>query len=82
MSYFEEGDTVPPPFNLFPTPKTFIKLLQCKSKRSTMSVMVKTEMNIIEFSFKLSYSNEQYFVEKIKRKSTIATRRYYEATDS
>ena len=24
MSYFEDGATVPPPFNVVPTPKTFV----------------------------------------------------------
>lgn len=37
MSYFEDGSTVPPPFNLFPT----IKLLNFgRKKRSTKSFIV------------------------------------------
>jgi len=41
MSYFEDGDTVPPPFNMIPTNKTFQKLLKCGgSDRSTKSFIV------------------------------------------
>lgn len=41
MSYFEDGDTVPPPFNMVPTGKTFTKILKCgKSGRATRSVIV------------------------------------------
>ncbi|KAJ9594804.1 hypothetical protein L9F63_013896, partial [Diploptera punctata] len=32
MSYFEEGDTVPPPFNLIPTTKSFCKSLGCRKQ--------------------------------------------------
>ena len=30
ISYFEEGSTVPPPFNMIPSPKSFLKFLKCK----------------------------------------------------
>jgi len=41
MSYFEDGDTVPPPFNMIPTNKTFQKLFKCGgSDRSTKSFIV------------------------------------------
>lgn len=41
MSYFEEGDTVPPPFNMIPTSKTFNKVLACgKEGRATRSIIV------------------------------------------
>jgi transient receptor potential cation channel subfamily C len=30
ISYFEPGSTVPPPFNLIPTPKSILKILTCK----------------------------------------------------
>lgn len=41
MSYFEDGDTVPPPFNMIPTNKTFQKLFKCGSSgRSTQSFKV------------------------------------------
>ncbi|XP_023318288.1 transient receptor potential protein [Trichogramma pretiosum] len=29
MSYFEDGDTVPPPFNMIPTAKTFQRIVKC-----------------------------------------------------
>ncbi|CAL7952124.1 unnamed protein product [Xylocopa violacea] len=40
MSYFEDGDTVPPPFNMVPTPKTFNKILKCgNTGRQTRSLI-------------------------------------------
>ncbi|XP_058063858.1 transient receptor potential protein isoform X2 [Anopheles bellator] len=40
MSYFEDGDTLPPPFNLFPSIKNFTKLCKCSDdKRSTTSII-------------------------------------------
>ena len=32
ISYFDNGATVPPPFNIFPTPKTFMRLCGCNKK--------------------------------------------------
>ena len=29
ISYFEEGSTVPPPFNMMPTPKSIYRFLKC-----------------------------------------------------
>lgn len=41
MSYFEEGDTVPPPFNLIPTTKCLSKYLGYrKGNKGSGSVMV------------------------------------------
>ncbi|TGZ49035.1 Transient receptor potential protein [Temnothorax longispinosus] len=43
MSYFEDGDIVPPPFNMIPTNKTFQKLFKCGgSGRSTRSFIKKS----------------------------------------
>ncbi|KAF7993327.1 hypothetical protein HCN44_006387 [Aphidius gifuensis] len=43
MSYFEDGDTVPPPFNMVPTAKTFKKILTCgKAGRTTKSFIRKS----------------------------------------
>ncbi|XP_023246118.1 transient receptor potential protein isoform X2 [Copidosoma floridanum] len=43
MSYFEDGDTVPPPFNMIPTTKTFDRLMKCgKSGKPTRSVIKKS----------------------------------------
>ncbi|XP_053658439.1 transient receptor potential protein [Anopheles marshallii] len=40
MSYFEDGDTLPPPFNLFPSIKNFTNLCKCSNdKRSTTSII-------------------------------------------
>jgi hypothetical protein len=32
ISYFDEGATVPPPFNMIPTPKACFKIVTCKKK--------------------------------------------------
>lgn len=43
MSYFEDGDTVPPPFNMVPTGKTFSRIIKCgKTGRQTRSLIVCT----------------------------------------
>ncbi|XP_024889425.1 transient receptor potential protein-like isoform X2 [Temnothorax curvispinosus] len=43
MSYFEDGDIVPSPFNMIPTNKTFQKLFKCGgSGRSTRSFIKKS----------------------------------------
>ncbi|XP_013793381.1 transient receptor potential protein-like, partial [Limulus polyphemus] len=38
ISYFEDGGTVPPPFNIIPTPKAFKHLFGCRSRVGTLSV--------------------------------------------
>lgn len=41
MSYFEDGDTVPPPFNLMPSVKVFKNMIKCgKSADKSQSVIV------------------------------------------
>lgn len=51
MSYFEDGDTVPPPFNMIPTGKSFSKIIQCgKSGRSTRSLIVRAISSIKEIN--------------------------------
>ncbi|XP_020723169.1 transient receptor potential protein isoform X2 [Bombus terrestris] len=43
MSYFEDGDTVPPPFNMVPTGKTFSRIIKCgKTGRQTRSLIKKS----------------------------------------
>ncbi|XP_043464170.1 transient receptor potential protein [Leptopilina heterotoma] len=43
MSYFEDGDTVPPPFNMVPTTKTFNKIIKCgNTGRPTKSIIKKS----------------------------------------
>lgn len=48
MSYFEESATLPPPFNIFPTVKNFLKLCRQKSKRDFKreSTIVSENVNI------------------------------------
>lgn len=43
MSYFEESSTLPPPFNVFPTPKMLFKVfgIRKKDKLRRMSTKVK-----------------------------------------
>jgi hypothetical protein len=49
MSYFEEGDTVPPPFNLIPTTKIVNKYLGCrKSNKGSGSVMVSIDQKLLD----------------------------------
>ncbi|PNF21582.1 hypothetical protein B7P43_G12722 [Cryptotermes secundus] len=48
MSYFEEGDTVPPPFNLIPTTKCLTKYLGSrKGKKGSGSVMRKSRKRAV-----------------------------------
>lgn len=35
ISYFEEGSTVPPPFNMVPTPKSIFKFMRCGLCKAT-----------------------------------------------
>ncbi|KAK2716108.1 transient receptor potential protein-like [Artemia franciscana] len=44
LSYFEEGATVPPPFNTFPTPKGMLRVLGIGKERMTGSVKNKCRM--------------------------------------
>ncbi|PSN38237.1 Transient receptor potential protein [Blattella germanica] len=49
MSYFEEGDTVPPPFNLIPTTKGLSKTLGCrKGVKKSGSIMKKCHEKAME----------------------------------
>ncbi|KAK0091387.1 hypothetical protein PV326_003301 [Microctonus aethiopoides] len=49
MSYFEDGDTVPPPFNMIPTAKSFNKFITCgKTGRQTKSVIKKSREKALE----------------------------------
>ncbi|GBM25717.1 Transient receptor potential-gamma protein [Araneus ventricosus] len=44
MSYFEDGSTVPPPFNIFPTAKSCKKSVACATKPPSSSMKVKEEL--------------------------------------
>lgn len=42
VNYFEDGDTLPPPFNIMPRPKLLLKLFGCgQDKKNTKSFKVK-----------------------------------------
>lgn len=45
MSYFEDGDTVPPPFNLMPSVKLFKNMIKCGGSPD------KSQSVIVSFSF-------------------------------
>ena len=38
ISYFEDGSTVPPPFNMIPSPKALLKVLLCRFPENSTSV--------------------------------------------
>jgi hypothetical protein len=38
MSYFDDGATVPPPFNLFPTPKSMCSVFCSKNESEAVKV--------------------------------------------
>ena len=40
MSYFEESATLPPPFNIFPTPKIVMKLFGIRKKNQPDKIKV------------------------------------------
>jgi transient receptor potential cation channel subfamily C member 4 len=52
ISYFEDGDTLPPPFNLFPTIKNVKKFLGMgPSHRQTNSIRVRQKLKKIILKF-------------------------------
>ena len=74
MSYFEDGDTVPPPFNMIPTAKTFDRLVKCgKSGKPTKSIIVSVE-NFLKNLFLSVLFDFFCFAEKITRESVGKTR--------
>ncbi|KDR22809.1 Transient receptor potential protein, partial [Zootermopsis nevadensis] len=48
MSYFEEGDTVPPPFNIIPTIKSLSKYVGCRKNRTSASIMRKSHKKALQ----------------------------------
>lgn len=61
MSYFEDGDTVPPPFNLMPSIKLFKNMLKCgNSTDKSQSVIVSLLFSYL-FS-KLCYPKSHNFL--------------------
>ena len=62
MSYFEEGDTVPPPFNMIPTVKTAQKMTECgKSKKQERSVIVSLFDGIMVFKSYIMPLSDSFF---------------------
>jgi hypothetical protein len=48
MSYFEESATLPPPFNIFPTPKLLFKMLGIRKKDKLRRLSSKVHLLIQE----------------------------------
>ena len=69
MSYFEDGDTVPPPFNMIPTSKTFNKVLSCgKAGRQTRSLIVRITITLCEQNRLLIYIR---LLDKLKKNELV-----------
>ena len=45
MSYFEAGNTLPPPFNLLPSPKRIMRLF-CRNSNSSISKLRRTSTKV------------------------------------
>lgn len=45
ISYFEEGSTVPPPFNMIPTPKSFMRFFKCKLFKHKSDLYTEDDQN-------------------------------------
>ncbi|CAG2066451.1 unnamed protein product [Timema podura] len=48
MSYFEEGDTVPTPFNIIPTPKIMLTMLGCRGDVKNAGSLMKSRQKALE----------------------------------
>lgn len=66
MSYFEESATLPPPFNIFPTMKNFLKCCRQKTKRDIKreSTIVSENVNIDSMFIKQRHCSKSYNVGK------------------
>lgn len=51
LSYFEEGATLPPPFNIFPRPKHFFKLLGLRNKDKLRRMNSKVMIRVWQYFF-------------------------------
>ena len=47
MSYFEESATLPPPFNIMPTPKLLLKMLGLRKKDKLRKMKMKVNENFL-----------------------------------
>ena len=65
MSYFETGSTVPPPFNIIPTPKFFCKGIGCikadpsSNKKKEREVAVKRYRDVMKCIIRRYVTAEQ-----------------------
>jgi len=65
MSYFDSGSTVPPPFNLIPSPKSIIRILCCRKIGKKLFTEQDTEEaneryhNVMKFVIRRYITNEQ-----------------------
>lgn len=68
ISYFEEGATVPPPFNVIPTPKTFYYFIRwiirklCRFSVAAKREHIKTIRVSTTVLYKISKRNTQLMV--------------------
>lgn len=46
MSYFEEGSILPPPFNIIPSPKLFLKLIGIRKSAKLKKMLSKVKQKI------------------------------------
>lgn len=58
MSYFEESATLPPPFNILPTPKLLLKMLGLRKKDKLRKMKGKVSKNHM-YTY-LCYYGEQF----------------------
>ncbi|XP_023236287.1 transient receptor potential-gamma protein-like [Centruroides sculpturatus] len=71
MSYFEDGSTVPPPFNIIPSFKFFQRLFGLKKKLKSMSIKVK-EAEDRDFQYEnIMRCLSRRYVTKQQRKAEI-----------
>lgn len=64
MKYFEEGSTLPPPFNVFPTPKMLLKLCGLRKKDKLRKMSTK----VIHMEIKPDITIRLFLAKKPKRK--------------
>ena len=73
ISYFEDGGTVPPPFNIIPTPKTIFFLIRwiyskCfKSTKMMKEHIISAKVRIMKSKRSKDYQKKQKIILKILR---------------
>jgi hypothetical protein len=61
MSYFEESATLPPPFNIMPTPKLLLKMLGLRKKDKLRKMKDKVNFTYIPLTIYRRISNYIFF---------------------